>query len=168
MQVSAAEALEASHLPFIASSHDYYYESIEGKVSRADEVFDMLQEGFKRRLFKNDLYPSGRLDFASQKLNAGLSDHDTLQTLHLRAKRIHRALPKSYSDDLHLRDFLLRAYSAESFCSRVPEEPAKSYPDVHAAHAYALYAISLQRLRCLPSSTRPFVLPILSCPATSS
>jgi hypothetical protein len=49
MQVSAAEALEASHLHFIASYLDCSYESTEGKVSRADEVFDMLQERFQMK-----------------------------------------------------------------------------------------------------------------------
>jgi hypothetical protein len=58
--------------------------------------------------------------------------------LYLKAKRIHWSLPNAYSHDFHLRDFLLRACFAEPFCSKIPEEPAKSSSDALARLSAAI------------------------------
>jgi hypothetical protein len=49
IQVSIEDALQAAHLPFVASALDFYYESVEGKAMRIEEVFDMLQARFQNR-----------------------------------------------------------------------------------------------------------------------
>jgi hypothetical protein len=69
------------------------------------------------------------IDFASQRSESDTSDHDTLQTLYLKGKQIHRSLPTAYADDIHLRDFLLRVCASEPFASKIPEEPAKTSSD---------------------------------------
>jgi hypothetical protein len=93
MQVSPEDSLQAAHLPFVASALDFYYESIEGKAMRIEEVFDMLQARFQTRTAQEQALSQWQtLDFAIQRSDADISDHDTLRTLYLKAKRIHRSL----------------------------------------------------------------------------
>jgi hypothetical protein len=148
--VSPEDALQAAHLPFVASAFDFYYESIEGKAMRIEEALDMLQARFQTRTVQEQALSQWQtLDFASQRSEADISDHDTMRTLYLKAKRIHRSLPNAYSDDLHLREFLLRACCAEPLCSKIPEEPAKSYSDAHAQLSAAITRYAAYRSRTL-------------------
>jgi hypothetical protein len=150
MHVSPEDALRASHLPFIASALEYYYDSIEGKVMGVEEVFDMLQARFQTRTVQEKaLSQCQTLYFAYQRSDTDLSDHDTLQSLYLKAKRVHRSLPSAYSDDLHLRDFLLRDCYEEPFCSKIPEEPAKSSSDAHAQLSAAITRYAAYKTRTL-------------------
>jgi hypothetical protein len=73
----------------------------------------------------------------------------TLRNLYLKAKRIHRSLPNAYSDDLHLRDFLLRACCAEPFCSKIPEETSKSSSDAHAQLSAAITRYAAYKSRTI-------------------
>jgi hypothetical protein len=150
MQVSPEDALQADHLPLVASALNLYYESIECKAMRIEEVFDMLQARFQSRTVQEqDLSQWQTLYFASQRSNADISDHDTLRILYLKAKRIHRSLPNDYSDDLHLHEFLLRACCAEPFCSKIPEEPAKSSSDAQAQLSAAITRYAAYKSRTL-------------------
>jgi hypothetical protein len=148
MYVTSDEALQAAHFPLTASALEYYYESIEGNVSTADQVFEMLRERFQTRSVQERALSQWQtIDFASQRSESDHSDHDTLHTLYMKAKKLHRTLPVAYADDLHLRDFLLRACTAEPVCFRIPEEPAKSSSDVHAQLSAAISRYIANRAR---------------------
>jgi hypothetical protein len=62
-----------------------------------EEVFDMLQARFQTRTVQEQALSQWQtLDFASQRSDTDLSDHDTLQTLYMKAKRVHRSLSSAY------------------------------------------------------------------------
>jgi hypothetical protein len=139
MHVNPSDALPATFLPLTASALEYYYEFIEVKAANVDEVFEMLRERFQTRTVQERALSKWQtLDFASQRSESDISDHDTLQNLFFKAKRIDRCLPPAFSDYLHLRDLLLRACASEPFCSRIPDEPAESSADAHAQLSAAL------------------------------
>jgi hypothetical protein len=87
------------------------------------------------------------IDFASQRSESDTSDHDTLQTLCLKGKQIHRSLPTAYADDIHLRDFLLRVCASEPFASKIPEEPAKTSSDAQAQLSAAITRYAAHKAR---------------------
>jgi hypothetical protein len=68
MHVSTSEALTASYLPFVASALEYYYEVVEERATRPEQVFDMIRDRFQTRTVQDKALSQWQTeDFAGQK-----------------------------------------------------------------------------------------------------
>jgi hypothetical protein len=96
IHVSPPEALRAAHVPLMASALDCYYEVIEEESSNYVQVFDMIRDRLQIRTVQEiDFSKWQKLDFSGQRSESDTSDHDTLHTLYLKGKRMHRSMPAS-------------------------------------------------------------------------
>jgi hypothetical protein len=131
LDVSRYDACVAAHLPITGTALEYYYDSVQAQASDAESVFDHMKARFQTTDVQDRALTKWQATtFASVHTSQHSDGYETLKALYSSGQRIHRALPDAYEADVHLRDFLLRAYSEEPLYSRVPERPASSSSDV--------------------------------------
>ena len=157
LDVNCHDACLAAHLPFTGTALEYYYDSIQAQAGDAEYVFDQMKTRFQTADVQDRaLIKWQSTTFSSVRTSVHTDGYDTLRALYSAGQRIHRALPRAYEADTHLRDFLLRSCSDEPFYSRVPERPAPSSCDVLEQLAAAITRYeNYVRLRSRSSNSTP-------------